>query len=125
MGLAFMSEETWVPNKLTLISTWDGDEVSLTRLAWTLRATRRLPIAERADQLAQILSSIGEVSGEGLYRVVECDDAEDWQRDLLKAGFRVDSAGAQALRFAPALNVSAETLDRLEAAVEAAAGGRA
>ncbi|MGM0575715.1 MAG: aldehyde dehydrogenase family protein [Myxococcota bacterium] len=118
-GLVFLSDRYHVPDKLTLISTWDGDEVSLTRLRWQLRAARRLPVAAVASRLEAILSGLGEVDGEGLYRAVRTPHAERVRRRLAGYGVRVDLTGDGALLVVPPLNLTEADLDRLEAAVDA------
>jgi GNAT superfamily N-acetyltransferase len=50
-GFVFLSDSLYVPDKLTLISTWAGDEVALTRMLWDTRVARRMPVAQRAARL--------------------------------------------------------------------------
>ncbi|MCB9733520.1 MAG: aldehyde dehydrogenase family protein [Deltaproteobacteria bacterium] len=117
LGLGFVSDRYHVAEKLTLISTWAGDEVSLVRLLWELRVLRRLPVAARAAELAAALEPLGgAVSGDGLYRVVTTPNAARIHRQLADRGIAVGLLDEQRLRFAPALNVSREELERLAAA---------
>ena len=118
LGLIYVNDALYVPDKLTLISTWGGDEVSLARLSWTLRAARRLPIAETGRALAQTLQTLGTVHGEGLFRVVQTEEAELWQKRLADAGVQVGRHGVDLLRFVPPLNLRQADLDRLHAAIE-------
>jgi len=120
LGIGFVSDRYYVPEKLTLISTWDGDELAATRVMWELRVARQLPIAQRADELRKALGAIGEVHGEGLYLTVESAQAEVIARRLLERGLRVGLGGSgddRHLRVAPALNVTSEEIGKLGAAL--------
>lgn len=117
LGLGFVSDRYYVSEKLTLISTWAGDEVSFLRLLWELRVLRRLPVAARAAELALALEPLGQVTGDGLYRVVTTPNAARVHRQLADRGVVVGLLDAQRLRVAPALNVSRADLERLAAAV--------
>jgi len=120
LGLGFVSDRYYVGEKLTLISTWDGDELAATRFMWETRAARQLPIAQRADELKKALGALGEVQGEGLYLTVESTQAEVIARRLLERGFRVGLGGSgeeRHLRFAPALNVTSDEIGRLAVAL--------
>lgn len=119
LGCGFVSDRYFVADKLALISTWDGDEVSLTRLIWELRTARTLPIGQRADALRKALTGLtslagggGEVAGEGLYLTVEHPQAEALQRRLFERGFRVGLTETKALRVVPPLNVTADEIAR-------------
>lgn len=120
LGLGFLSNRYHVAEKLTLISTWDGDELALTRLMWELRVARQLPIAQRSDELAAALAPLGDVAGEGLYRTVAHSQADSLARRLMERGVRVGVGGSgqdKHLRVVPALNVSGDEIATLAAAV--------
>ncbi|MCA9580174.1 MAG: aldehyde dehydrogenase family protein [Myxococcales bacterium] len=74
LGLVHMSAATFVKAPLTMVSTWDGDELSLIRAHHQLRAARNIDVAEKARWLDQALAPCREagvdVFGAGLYRVV-------------------------------------------------------
>ena len=106
--MVFVNDRYYVPQKLTLISTWDGDEVSLTRLLWELREARQLPIATTANQLRAAVAPLGAVYGEGLYLTVEAPRAETVRAQLATAGVRVGLTEEGTLRIAPPLDLSAE-----------------
>jgi 4-aminobutyrate aminotransferase-like enzyme len=117
LGLVFLSDALYVPAKLTLISTWDGDGVGFHKLLWELRALRQMPLASRGRRLGQILEQLGEVEGEGLYRTVHADDPDGLIEALRRRGVRVGQTDEGALRFCPSLDITDLELDRLEAAI--------
>ncbi|MDP6943919.1 MAG: hypothetical protein QF464_07175, partial [Myxococcota bacterium] len=119
LGLCFLSDALYVPTKLTLISTWDGDELSYGRWLWEQRAIRALDVAATGERLGAILSRLGTVHGEGLYRTVELEDVDGFVASLAADGLRVGTTASGAARFAPALDISSHALDRLDAAVSA------
>lgn len=112
-GFIFLSDELYVPDKLTLISTWDGDEVSMTRMLWESRLARRLPIGERGARLRRIAEGLGEVDGEGLYLSVRTPDDDATAGMLLDHGIRVGRAQDGALLLSPPLDISEAELSRL------------
>ncbi|MFO0749908.1 MAG: aldehyde dehydrogenase family protein [Myxococcota bacterium] len=116
LGLGFVADKYYVPEKLTLISTWDGDELSLTRLVWELRAARNLPLAVRAEALRKALAPLGEAQGEGLFLTIEHPQAESLQRRLIERGVRLGLEERQ-LRVCPPLNITPEDIQRLATAV--------
>ncbi|MCB9566480.1 MAG: aminotransferase class III-fold pyridoxal phosphate-dependent enzyme [Myxococcales bacterium] len=82
LGHIFASDRYYIAKPLTLISTWDGDELSMIRVHEHLRAARHLTsIPAAADALAELLrrslverfpgASLG---GAGLYRTVSFPD---------------------------------------------------
>lgn len=119
LGLGFVSDRYYVDRKLTLISTWDGDELALTRLVWELRAARQLPITQRAAELRKALQPLGEVHGEGLFLAVEHVQCEVIARRLLERGLKVGlgQGDERGLRVVPALNVTNDEIARLGAAI--------
>jgi len=71
IGHVFASDRVFVSEPLQLISTWDGDELSATRLLWQLYATEGLDIGPAAHALGEVLNAAGlNASGAGLYRVL-------------------------------------------------------
>ncbi|MFT7581234.1 MAG: succinylglutamate-semialdehyde dehydrogenase, partial [Myxococcota bacterium] len=113
LGMSFVTKTLHVDAKLTLISTWDGDETSFTRLLWELRQARLLPVAERTRALESTLSVLGPVAGEGLYRTVETPQAEFLARRLADHGVRVGRTEEGALCVAPPLDITIDEIGRL------------
>jgi len=122
LGLCFVSDALYVPTKLTLISTWDGDELSYARCLWELRAIRDLDIAGAGERLGAILARLGDVGGEGLYRSVQVEDADGMVAALAEHRVRVGKTESGALLFSPALDISHALLDRVDAALSAILG---
>ncbi len=72
-GYLHVAPRWYVPGPLTLVSTWDGDELSLVRQHQQLRAARKLDIAEQSKALDRALASLpagATVHGLGGYRVI-------------------------------------------------------
>ena len=122
LGMAFLGSRYAVKDKLTLISTWDGDEVSLLRTTLELRAARPLPIGAMSATLERIIGRLGPVHGRGFYRAVTAPHATHLARTLEGHGVRVRRTSDGALLFAPSLDFDAADAARLEAAIAAALG---
>ncbi|HSD87435.1 MAG TPA: aldehyde dehydrogenase family protein [Kofleriaceae bacterium] len=69
-GYVHTSTRWFVPGPLTLVSTWDGDELSLVRQHHQLRAARHLDVAAGARAIEAALGEFPS-SGLGAYRVVD------------------------------------------------------
>lgn len=126
IGHVFSNDRTFVSKPLTLISTWDGDELSATRLLWQLYATEDAPVAERAAQLDEALRDCGyaeELGGLGLYRVLTLGEraAEKLRANLADEGVDVASPAPGVLLIAPPLTISADQIDRFSQALRRAA----
>ncbi len=117
-GLGFVSDSYHVPEKLTLISTWDGDELGLQRLMIELRAARRLPIEAMGRALRDALAAFGPVRGEGLYLALETPQAEMLARRLESRRIRVGLTEDRQLRICPPLNVTREEIAQLAQALK-------
>jgi acyl-CoA reductase-like NAD-dependent aldehyde dehydrogenase/4-aminobutyrate aminotransferase-like enzyme/GNAT superfamily N-acetyltransferase len=118
LGLCYLGNPWYVAEKLTLISTWDGDEASLIRFCWRLRAARALPIARTASRLRELFERLGPVDGEGLMLSVDRPDASELRASLAWEGVRVGLTERGALRLRPPLNLDESELDVLEAAID-------
>jgi len=68
-GYVHCTAKWFVPGPLTLVSTWDGDELSMVRHHHQLRAARRLDIAGASEALDRALAG-ADAAGLGAYRVV-------------------------------------------------------
>ncbi|MEE2644265.1 MAG: aldehyde dehydrogenase family protein, partial [Myxococcota bacterium] len=122
IGHIFSSPEAFVAKPLTLISTWDGDELSALRIQHQLHAIRRAPVAARAAQLDEILTRLfptEERAGLGLYRVVTHLKAEAIVA-AVAADFTLAALSPSQLLIAPPLTCSEAELSSLESALEGA-----
>lgn len=113
IGHVFANDRAYVSKPLTLISTWDGDELSATRLLWQLYIVESVPIAERAAALDVALRAAGvEANGLGLYRTVELGSkAGSVKAALDRAQIRTRWRGDRML-IAPPLTISDEAVKR-------------
>jgi len=118
IGHVFSSDATFVSKPLTLISTWDGDQLSATRLLYQMYAVDGDEVAARGIQLARGLREMGlnrsERVGTGLYRALRLGEyrATMAREMLAEAGFVVAQPGRDVLAVSPALTVNATDLDR-------------
>jgi len=116
LGQIFVDSTWWVATPLRLISTWDGDELSMIRVHEHLRAAHRLdlsPAIAALDALVREASSIAghraRVGGVGLYRTLNFGD--EAQAAALRTYCRdqglILGVGAPGiLVFAPALDIA-------------------
>ena len=124
LGQIFIDSRWWVGQPLQLITTWDGDELSLIRTHEHLRAAHRLDLepaiaaldavlVEWAAALAAKLGEAPRLGGLGLYRSVTLPRAE--QAEQLRVSCRASELVLglglpDTLIFAPPLDVAAATL---------------
>ena len=113
LGIVFCADEAWVEKPLQLISTWDGDELSMIRCNHHLRAGFRLREnrIERSAQLASVISSLPGATHCGLQAFIPCDAPEDFAEELATAGLVVKERKT-GISIVPALNVTEEELAR-------------
>lgn len=111
-GYLHTSSRWFVPGPLTLVSTWDGDELSLVRKHHHLRAARYIDVAGQARALDEALRSLRgvQVFGTGAYRVV--DGPPELAETLAQHGIAVRRFPNGKLGVVPAL-------DQIEAAARA------
>jgi len=118
-GYVHCAARWFVPGPLTLVSTWDGDELSLVRQHHHLRAARRLDVAGASAALDQALAQAPagtRSSGLGAYRVIDAGDrAAELAGALAERGIAVRRFPGGRLGVIPAL-------DQIEAAARALAG---
>ncbi|MEO6772974.1 MAG: aldehyde dehydrogenase family protein [Kofleriaceae bacterium] len=111
-GYLHTSARWFIPGPLTLVSTWDGDELSLVRQHHQLRAARNLDIAGHVAALDQALAKVG-ASGLGAYRVIDAGErAGSLAQQLAHHGIRVRRFPQGRLAIVPAL-------DQIDAAARA------
>jgi 4-aminobutyrate aminotransferase-like enzyme len=108
-GYVHCTTPWFVPGPLTLVSTWDGDELSLVRQHHQLRAARQLDIAAASAALDDALAVAAErglrSAGLGLYRVLSAGDRADMVfAHLRDRGLRLRRLPAGRLALIPALD---------------------
>lgn len=111
-GYVHCASRWFVGAPMTLVSTWDGDELSLIREHHHLRAARRLDVTGAAAALDQALGPVTS-AGLGAYRVIDAGAMAGSLADALaERGIRVRRFPNQCLGIIPAL-------DQIEAAAHA------
>ncbi len=106
-GFVHLQRRYFIDKPLMMVSTWDGDELSLVRLHHQLRAARLLDLAPAIAATNAALSGVDH-AGAGLYRVL--DSAPEIPGVLLRP-----LPGGKAL-FAPPLDRALDAAKRLHAA---------
>ena len=122
IGHVFVGDRYYIDKPLTLISTWDGDELSAIRAHEHLRAARRLPglpaaIAALDRLLRERLAPLGaRLGGRGLYRTLTFDDpraAIALHQLCERRGVLLGRGLPGVVVFAPPLDVDPAALDAL------------
>lgn len=124
LGFVHVTTPFHVPAPLTLVSTWDGDELSLLQMHHQLRAARKLDthqeIAAGSAALDAALSGVS-WQGRGLYRVIAAgDQAESLAQSLAEQNIRVRPYPGGRLAVVPALDRAVEQAEALGRALRAA-----
>lgn len=120
IGHIFSRPHVFVSKPLTLISTWDGDELSATRILWQLYATKTIlsqGVKSLSDQLDQTLRAVfpaHKIEGQGLYMTVKSTQASALHRFLQEKGVQVQLIGDH-LCFAPPLTSTKADFDFFKA----------
>ena len=114
LGQIFVDSRWWVGTPLMLISTWDGDEVSMIRTHEHLRAAHRLdlvPAIAELDALVRLAADRlgGHPAGAGLYRALRLADED--RAKLVRArarsrGLLLGLGLPDTLLFVPPLDIS-------------------
>ncbi len=114
LGQIFIDSRWWIGAPLQLISTWDGDELSLIRTHEALRAAHRLELGAAIDALGDLVDeaaerSGGRVGGLGLYRTLSLGDparADAVRERAREAGLLLGRGLPDTLVLAPALDIA-------------------
>ncbi|MEM9189304.1 MAG: aminotransferase class III-fold pyridoxal phosphate-dependent enzyme [Myxococcota bacterium] len=123
IGFLHVGPEFFVKKPLTMVSTWDGDELSLVRVHHQLRASLRLDVATRAKELATHLERFAEVAGlgtaggRGLYRTLS-GLGENFLRALAADGYPLRTFANGTTAVIPPIDVSSEELSSFGAALD-------
>ncbi len=125
LGFVHVTTPLHVAKPLTLVSTWDGDELSLIQMHHQLRAARNVDVAAATSALDAALKPAEEagltVHGAGLYRVLDAGDRADAIAARLSAeGVRVRTYPGGRLAIVPSLDRAADQAEKLGAALRAA-----
>jgi len=121
-GYLHVASHLRVAAPLTMVSTWDGDELSLVREHHQLRAARRVDVAAASRALdAALATAAGRglaVTGLGLYRVIDAgDQAAAVQARLATRGLRVRVFRGGRIPICPPLDLAAALATRLPEAL--------
>lgn len=108
-GFVHLKERYFISSPLTMVSTWDGDEISLIRIAHQLRASREMDLRPGIQALEAVLEDFAAQGmpshGAGLYRVLEAGDrAASLAQALRERGARTRELPGGRLVIAPALD---------------------
>lgn len=118
LGHIFVDDAFYVAKPLTLISTWDGDEVCAHRArAALLQAQTTLAdgIPQRfAEKVSAVAKDAGvDVTGKGMWQVLHVGDKANDIVDKLKAkGLHVQAGAPGTVRLTPPLDVTVDDIDR-------------
>ena len=113
LGHIFCDDETYVDKPLTLISTWDGDEVSALRTRHHLLAADQLRNGDRREAFGKALQEADiQTRGAGLWRVLDLGD--DVERVIAACAER----GLLLGRGLPGLAVLCPPIDVADAEIE-------
>lgn len=120
LGQIFIDSRWWIGTPLLLISTWDGDELSMIRTHEHLRVAHRLvldttiiALDDLVHEGAARLGSGSRVGGMGLYRTLSFPDPERVRAVYDKChavGLRLGRGLPDTLTFVPALTIDPATL---------------
>jgi hypothetical protein len=123
IGFVHPAPAYFVSEPLTMVSTWDGDELSLIRVHHQLRAARHAEveaIAHALDWALEPATDLGPVDGLGAYRVVHPKDPDRVLGCLARHGFRARAFANGAVPICPPLDSLPESFGTLRAAFEEA-----
>ena len=117
-GYMHVTGEMRVSKPLTLVSTWDGDELSLVREHHQLRAARHLDVSQASktlDDISKQFSALGlRTRGQGLYRVIETKARQDEFEAMLKERkIHLRKFGSGRFGVVPPLDVTSDDLSPL------------
>lgn len=118
LGQIFIDSRWWIGDPLMLISTWDGDELSMIRAHERLRAAHRLDLEPAIAALDGALTEVAEILGArlgglGLYRTLTLADPAraDALREHCRAdGLRLGVGLPGTVTIAPALDIAPSTV---------------
>ncbi|MEI6790400.1 MAG: aldehyde dehydrogenase family protein, partial [Myxococcaceae bacterium] len=107
LGHIFVDSAHYVAKPLTLISTWDGDEISMRRNYRHILTALETLQNKTAAYFEQECQKLG-CAGKGFWQALECDSM---QEKLAKAGLMVQKGFGNRLILNPPLNSTREEID--------------
>jgi len=116
IGHIFARPHVFVSKPLTLISTWDGDELSATRLLWQLYALSEVDLSDLTQWLDHTLNTHFDaemIGGFGLYRVLRHPRSQELYTHLRERGAQLQRV-PNGLCFAPPLTLSLDERNTFE-----------
>lgn len=121
-GYIHTSARYRVAKPLAMVSTWDGDELSLVRDHHHLRAARSIDVGAGAKAFDDALESVRQagmiVRGQGLYRVIEGGArGQDLHQALLDKGIALRLLPGNRLAVIPCLDTAITQAAQLKAAL--------
>lgn len=123
-GFVHLTGRYFISKPLMMVSTWDGDELSMIRLHHQLRAVRQLDQSEALAAMAEVAEAVAAAgfssAGSGLYRVINAGDgasAEALAAALKAQGVLVYPFPNGHLGVAPRFDSAAADLRRLAVAL--------
>jgi acyl-CoA reductase-like NAD-dependent aldehyde dehydrogenase/4-aminobutyrate aminotransferase-like enzyme len=121
-GYIHSAARLFVDTPLTMVSTWDGDEISLVREHFQLREARRLDLAPAIEALDAAMAAAAErgfaTRGLGLYRVIDAGEgASELAASLDAKGLRVRTYPGGRVVIAPGLDQAEDAGVRLARAL--------
>jgi hypothetical protein len=120
-GYLHVASRWFVATPLALVSTWDGDELSLVRNHHQLRAARHVDVAAGAAALDAALAPVGHAlpsAGLGLYRVIDAGErAEAVFAHCRDRGVVLRRFPGGRLGVVPAMDQAVAVGERLQAAL--------
>lgn len=117
LGHVFVGERYWVSKPLTLISTWDGDELSIIHTHEALRAAARMSVHPAAAGLRDAVRELavavdGVAGGRGLYRTVTT--SPQWAEKIVQRaadqGVRLKLGAPGVVVFSPRLDIDPDLM---------------
>ncbi len=118
LGHVFVGDKYWVDKPLTLISTWDGDELCVIRTHEALRTAWRLDLGPAIAALGTLVEEVamrlgGCAGGRGLYRTIALPDqwGDAFGEALAEEGISAKRGLPTVWTLCPPLDITVEDID--------------
>ena len=115
-GFIHLQAQYFVPKPLTMVSTWDGDELSMIRAHYNLMAIRRMelePAFEIMTSFAKSVEQAGyQIAGRGLYYVLHLNSgATQFVDELAAQGLNLRAFPNGTVAIAPPVDITVVELE--------------